>query len=607
MPEERYFGVISESQLKAGLWSVIVILLGSIVWLAVEHPDEVRKTISEGEAAVSNSLAPLVHEFPNMQFGTLSRPTTVLFMGTDVVYTNTKRHQATVEAGSCRGNSDTMMLVFLNPAHNTISVLNIPRDTEANVGNSGIQKINSANVIGGPSLAKQTVTTLLDVPIDYYVIMNVQGLVQAVNELGGITVNVPKKMSYMDWTAKLKIDLQPGNHTLTGNQAMGFVRFRHDALGDIGRIQRQQIFLQAAMRKMLDPASWMHLNALLEIVKNNMQTDMSNVDMLQALNFVHSVKHENVKFVMLPGQFAGNGDWLANTDGKAIAQILANPDQETIRSRRNITVCIINASSDPTLGGKVSKALRKLGYMTCVGKDEHETTSGASRVIAQYGNVSEAKMMQQDLGIVGEVVNASVGNLTSSITVIAHDDIKLDQIKMSSSDAPYIAPSSPPLPLVTRPLNEPVLSVKQNNQSDLPALDPAVAGPQSDQQLDSAAYPAEPKTPDATTSNTDVDRTTIDASGGKDITPGATATEAGEGPAAKTTEAPNAGTDASKTTDQGAKMTEAAHDEPRRDSAKPSGKEPESKKTSEESVLPADKPSLPSSDAAPGKGEPQPE
>ncbi|MGC5204346.1 LCP family protein, partial [Klebsiella pneumoniae] len=78
------------------------------------------------------------------------------------------------------------------------------------------QKINSANAIGGPLYAKQTVSDLLDLPIDHYVVLNVHGLVELVNELGGVTVDVPKKMQYMDWTAKLKIDLEPGYHTLTG-------------------------------------------------------------------------------------------------------------------------------------------------------------------------------------------------------------------------------------------------------------------------------------------------------------------------------------------------------------------------------------------------------
>lgn len=463
--ERHYFGKFRRAQLATILWSFVVTVLASLGWLVFQYPAQVGKSLSDAASAVTEPVAPLIHRLPIVPFGTLSRPTTVLFLGTDVVYHDASRRQA--DSQSCRGNSDTMMLLFLNPAHNTVSVLHIPRDTEAYVGKCGIRKINSANVIGGPSLAKDTVSALLDVPIDHYVVMNIHGLVELVDELGGITITVPKRMNYMDWTGKLKIDLQPGNHTLTGNQAMGFVRFRHDALGDIGRIQRQQIFLQAAIKKMLDPASWLHLNALVEIAQRNIRTEMSNVDIFETLNFIHSVSRENVKFVMLPGQFAANGDWLANTDGKAIAQRLAGPDQETVRSRRNINVCIVNASSNRSLGNQLAKTLRTLGYITCVGRDEDEPASNRTRIIAQDGNIADAKMMMQDLGNIGEVVNASVGNLATSITIVAHDDIKLDQIRLSSADAPYFEPPARAQPLVVKPSLASALGTKRGKQSCL--------------------------------------------------------------------------------------------------------------------------------------------
>lgn len=425
---------------------VLLVSLGALVCINFR---KVGKGFSDAASAVTAPLAPMVQNNPLTQFGTLQRPMTILFMGTDMVYADPRRRQA--EPQSTLGNSDTMMLVFLNPWRGSVAVLHIPRDTEAYVGKYGIRKINAANVIGGPELAKQTVSSLLDVPIDHYLVMNIEGLVDLVNELGGITVTVPKKMSYMDWTGKLKIDLQPGVHTLTGNQSMGFVRFRHDALGDIGRIQRQEIFLQAVLKKALQPSSWLHVPALVDIARRNVQTDLSNMDIFEALNFIHSVPHENVRFVMLPGQFAANGDWLADTNSKAVAQQLANPDEDVVTSRRNITVCVVNATENPTFGSQVAKALRELGYVTCVGADQPEPEARKTRIIAQWGNISNAKMMQKDLGNVGEVVNASVGNLTTSITVVAHNDLKLDNINLSSADLPYVPPAQPPQPLVVAP------------------------------------------------------------------------------------------------------------------------------------------------------------
>lgn len=387
-----------------------------------------------------------------LNFGTLSQPMTVLFMGTDVVYEAQKRGEnVKADRVALNGRSDTMMLVFLNPLKMRVSVLNIPRDTEAFIGRYGIQKINSANAMGGPDLARATVTGLLNVPIDHYVVMNIQGLVELVNELGGVTVEVPKKMSYMDWTAKLKIDLEPGVHTLTGNQSMGFVRYRHDDLGDIGRVQRQQIFLQAAMQKMMDPRSWPHVPALVKIARQSINTDMSDVQLFECLNFVHGVPKSAFKFVMLPGQFALNGDWVATTDARTLALRLADPDQESVVSRRNLSVCVINTTSDPTMGSKVARALGKLGYIASVGKDQPDVPFPRTRIIAQYGNTADAQMLKADLGGTGDVINASVGNLNTSLTVYVRSEVDPEKVTMSSVDAPYVRSTGMPQPLVVNP------------------------------------------------------------------------------------------------------------------------------------------------------------
>jgi len=434
-----------------------------------------------------------------LNFGTLSQPMTVLFMGTDVVYEAQRRGEnVKADPVALNGRSDTMMLVFLNPLKMQVSVLNIPRDTEAYIGRWGIQKINSANALGGPELAKATVTGLLNVGIDHYVVMNIQGLVQLVNELGGVTVEVPKKMSYMDWTAKLKIDLEPGIHTLTGNQSMGFVRYRHDDLGDIGRVQRQQIFLQAAMRKMMDPRSWPHVPALVKIARASINTDMSDVQLFECLNFVHNVPKASFKFVMLPGQFAGNGDWVATTDARTLALRLANPDQEMVASRRNLSVCVINTTSDPAMGSKVARALSKLGYITSVGKDQPEVPFVKTRIIAQNGNTADAEMLKNDLGGGGEVVSASVGNLNTSLTVFARSDINLEKINMSSVDAPYIPSSGMPQPLVSNP---------QANKPSRPSLGDAPP-PEDVPVTDGAATATDQSSAENTDAGTAVDTST---------------------------------------------------------------------------------------------------
>jgi LCP family protein required for cell wall assembly len=243
----------------------------------------------------------------------LARPTNILLLGTDVVYSKSNKRNIANKV-SLRGNSDSIMLIHSDPFRKSVAILQIPRDTEVSISGYGTRKINAANPIGGPALAKQTVSQLVGLPIDRYAIMNIGGLVDLVNELGGVTVQVPKRMHYIDWTAKLNIDLQPGPHTLTGNQAMGFVRFRNDGGGDIGRIRRQQIFLNAFVLKALTPSNWSHLPALFTIAQRNINTDIRSDEFLQCIYFLRSLPKGSVRIAMLPGRASPNGNWIVDRD-----------------------------------------------------------------------------------------------------------------------------------------------------------------------------------------------------------------------------------------------------------------------------------------------------
>ena len=361
---------------------------------------------------------------PALRFGSLRQPTTILFLGVDVVYTEEGRRKK-ADKDAFNGRSDTIMVARLDPYRNTLGVLSIPRDTQVTMPTFGTGKINSANAIGGPNLAMTTVGNLIQLPLDHYVILNVHGLVSLVDELGGITVDIPKKMKYMDWTAKLKIDLEPGFHTLTGNQAMGFVRFRHDGLGDIGRVQRQEIFIRAVLDKALRPESWSHLPKLVEIAQHFISTDMSDSELMQTANFIRGVPKKNQYLAMLPGDFSGTGDWIAdrNDTRRVVARLLGSSFITSDRDR--IHIVVINQSSSSTTGNKVARLLRSKGYRWIAVRDaeSHSLSIKRSRIIAQLGNTEEADLVRDDLGDYGDVVNASVGDIRSAVTVQAGDDL----------------------------------------------------------------------------------------------------------------------------------------------------------------------------------------
>ncbi len=361
---------------------------------------------------------------PVLRWGSLTQPTTVLLLGVDVVYTHEGRRMK-ADPTAFNGRSDTILVARLDPIRNSMTVLSIPRDTQVSIPGHGVQKINGANAIGGPTLAKEVISSLLGMEIDHYLVLNVHGLVELVDELGGITVEIPKRMKYMDWTAKLKIDLQQGSHTLTGQQAMGFVRFRHDALGDIGRVQRQQIFLRAVLDKALNPESWAHLPKLVTIIRSYLLTDMDDGDIFKMATFARAVPKGNQQLVMLPGKFSGTGDWLVDpNDVRQIAARLIGASWP-LASKTEVHVSIENASSFPDLGRRLARFLRARGYDVVSVKSSAQESGhrDRTRIIAQRANPEDAQMLKADLNDRGEIYNASVGDIQSSVTVVAGDDL----------------------------------------------------------------------------------------------------------------------------------------------------------------------------------------
>jgi polyisoprenyl-teichoic acid--peptidoglycan teichoic acid transferase len=367
---------------------------------------------------------------PFLRIGGLTQPTTILVMGTDVDYAPGKHNMPLIH--SLRGRSDTNLVVHLDPIRNRLSVLSIPRDTLVSIPGHGIQKINAANAYGGPYLAQQTVSNFLGIPIDHFMILNLEGFVQLVNELGGITVEIPSRMHYIDWTAKLNIDLTPGFHTLTGNQAMGFIRFRHTALGDIGRVQRQQIFLKAAMTRALQPSTWSHLPALFRIAQQYSETDMSEPLLLGVITFARAVPPQNQYMVMLPGNFAADnsGNWTPDTTAlpTVVSKLLGSIEplpSETNAVEQGLKVSIENDSHTPGLGQKLSEYLQLLGYTVVhvIPAQNDLSYHTNTRIVAQAANPRDVQKIKADLKGTGQIVNASTGNTDSAVIIMAGDDL----------------------------------------------------------------------------------------------------------------------------------------------------------------------------------------
>ncbi len=240
--------------------------------------------------------------------------TIILAMGVDSNGPKTDPFKAT--------RTDTMIVVILDPKNKTANAISIPRDSKVFLAdNKGIDKINAAHAYGGPELAVKTVEQTLGIKIDHYVIINYDGLKELVNALGGVEVYVDKKMKYTDRAGKLYIDLEPGKQLLNGDKAEMFLRYRHDAEGDIGRIKRQQWFLKGALNRIKSPSIVLKIPQLIELSKKYMLTDMSLAQMMKIAGFVKEINFDKVQVATLPGYPSQNSAisyWLIDVNKSQI-------------------------------------------------------------------------------------------------------------------------------------------------------------------------------------------------------------------------------------------------------------------------------------------------
>jgi LCP family protein required for cell wall assembly len=201
--------------------------------------------------------------------------------------------------------SDTMIVASINPTDRTVELLSIPRDTRVNIaGRMGYNKITEAYFYGGSDLAVRTVSEFLQIPINNYVVIDWQAFIKIVDILGGVDLKIERDMNYEDPYENLSIHLHKGNQHLDGKKAGEYVRFRHDELGDIGRVQRQQYFLEALTNQLLQAGTILKIPSLLTTITHYVKTDLNSYTLLKVANILKDIKADSLHTDMVPGDFA---------------------------------------------------------------------------------------------------------------------------------------------------------------------------------------------------------------------------------------------------------------------------------------------------------------
>jgi LCP family protein required for cell wall assembly len=374
----------------------------------------------------------------------ISRPVNILVMGI-------KPHPGVVwntSPAAFTGSSDTMLLLRLNPDRKSIRVLSIPKDSQVVLPEVGLGKISLANSLGGPALAARTVSrTLNNVPIDGYVRITTNALQQLVDQLGGVEIFVPQRMSYQDTTQQLQIDLDPGWQTLNGEQAEQFVRFRSSNAGELDRVQRQQLLIKALRDRLTSPAALPRLPQIARIMRSYIDTNLSPEESLAIVNFTAAINPENLQMLLLPGDLSpfskdpssywiytpGQDQIMSKYFGAEIIGAAQKPKPLT-----SVKIAIQNASGKPNLSQQVAQYLKQRGFDKVYIVSDWLDSQRQTEIIAQKGNREAAANLQKVLGL-GNIEVAAIGDLGSSLTIRVGKDWNSDRQMFQSSrdDNPY--------------------------------------------------------------------------------------------------------------------------------------------------------------------------
>ncbi|TYS69839.1 LytR family transcriptional regulator [Sutcliffiella horikoshii] len=200
-----------------------------------------------------------------------------------------------------KGRSDSMIVLTVNPNDKSMQMVSIPRDTRTEIVGKGFDdKINHAYAFGGPEMSIATVENFLDIPIDYFVQVNMESFKDIVDAVGGVTVNNKLEFSQSGHHFPL------GEIELNGEEALSFSRMRK-LDSDFGRQQRQRDIIQGVINKGASISSVTKFDDILDVLGNNVRTNLTFDEMIDIQANYKEARHN-----LSQHQITGSGTRIEN-------------------------------------------------------------------------------------------------------------------------------------------------------------------------------------------------------------------------------------------------------------------------------------------------------
>lgn len=346
--------------------------------------------------------------------------------------------------------ADVIILIHIAPKAESAVMVSLPRDLRVKIPGKGTNKINAA-YNGGPNLMLQTVADFTGLPIHHYVEVNFAAFQQIVDAVGGVKIYVNRTLK----DKKAGLDLpEPGCYDMNGRTALSFVRARNiDPTADIGRIQRQQLFIRTILGKVKSTGFLLNFGRVLKLsdaVGKGLTYD-KGVDLGLARAVANKLAgYDRVDFRIVPGAprtVGGVSYIVANEEEsealfEAIGADRALPDfgktQQSLPKPSDVSVKVLNGSGKAGFASEEKERLAALGFRTHIGGNGNAT---AVTVISHvFGANRKAELLQKQYK--GSIIQVGPRSQVSDIEVTLGTDA-VDAAERRAN------PSATPKPRVT--------------------------------------------------------------------------------------------------------------------------------------------------------------
>lgn len=319
------------------------------------------------------------------------------------------------EAGEKYARSDTMILLTMDPQNKTAGMLSIPRDMWVSIPGFKHGKINTAYFLGdayqlpggGPGLAVKTVEQFLGIPINYYAQVDFNAFVRVIDEIGGVKINVPEKITIELTGGDRKKTLQPGVQVLPGEWALAYARARHTEGGDFDRANRQQQVIMAIRDRVLSlnmlPTLVSKANTLYQELAAGIQTNLAVDQAIKLAFMAQDISTENIQKGVL-----GKDSVLFGQSPDGLSILIPIPDK--IHLLRN-QIFASTSSVAPLTPGTLEERLRSEAARVAIYNGSSVTDLGQrTAAYLQNAGVTVSQLSAADRGYSATVIVDHTGN-----------------------------------------------------------------------------------------------------------------------------------------------------------------------------------------------------